>query len=199
MKCMLRKLSAFAALLGLALVAGCEQDAAVERERVYLVGSGEELLEQDTVQASYSPDFLRPNYGPQFVSAAAADLELRDIFLGFDINGEARAYPVRLLNVREMVEDVVGGVPVFVTWWSVCYTGLVHERRVNGEALTFGNCSQLYKLNMTWWDHETGSVWTQLLAEALLGPLAGARLEQLPAFTGPWQTWRDQPPRHPGP
>ncbi len=116
MNLMLRKLSAFAALLGLALVAGCEQDAAVERERVYLVGSGEELLEQDTVQASYSPDFLRPNHGPQFVSAAAADLELRDIFLGLDINGEARAYPVRLLNVREMVEDVVGGVPVFVTW-----------------------------------------------------------------------------------
>jgi len=70
----------------------------------------------------------------------------------------------------------------------------VHDRRVNGEALTFGNRSQLYKLNMTWWDHETESVWTQLLGEALIGPLAGTRLEQLPAFTGPWQTWRDEHP-----
>jgi hypothetical protein len=70
----------------------------------------------------------------------------------------------------------------------------VHDRRANGEALTFGNRSQLYKLDMTWWDHKTGSVWTQLLGEALLGPLAGTRLEQLPAFTGPWQTWRCQHP-----
>ena len=115
MKRMLRKLSAFAALLGLALVAGCGQDAAVEREGVYLVGSGEELLEQDIVQASYGRDFLRPIYDPQFVSADAADLEPRDIVMGLDINGEARAYPVRLLNVREMVDDVVGGVPVLVT------------------------------------------------------------------------------------
>ena len=65
---------------------------------------------------------------------------------------------------------------------------------MNGEALTFGNRSQLYKLNMTWWDHETESVWTQLLGEALIGPLAGTRLEQLPAFTGPWESWREQHP-----
>lgn len=70
----------------------------------------------------------------------------------------------------------------------------MHDRRVNGEALTFGNRSQLYKLNMTWWDHETGSVWTQLLGEALIGPLAGTRLEQLPAFTGTWESWRAQHP-----
>lgn len=65
---------------------------------------------------------------------------------------------------------------------------------MDGKALTFGNRSQLYKLNMTWWDHETESVWTQLLGEALIGPLAGTRLEQLPAFTGPWESWREKHP-----
>jgi len=58
----------------------------------------------------------------------------------------------------------------------------------------FGNCSQLYKLNMTWWNHETESIWTQLLGGALIGPLAGIRLEQLPAFTGPWESWREEHP-----
>jgi len=70
----------------------------------------------------------------------------------------------------------------------------VYDRRVDGKALTFGNRSQLYRLNMTWWDHETESVWTQLLGEALIGPLAGSRLEQLPAFTGPWKSWREEHP-----
>ena len=65
---------------------------------------------------------------------------------------------------------------------------------MDGKALTFGNRSQLYKLNMTWWDHETESVWTQLLGEALIGPLAGTRLKQLPAFTGTWESWRAEYP-----
>ncbi len=116
MKLGIGKRSALAALIGLVLLAGCGQEAATERDGVYLVGSGEELLEKDIVQASYGRDFLRPIYDPQFVSAADADLEPRDIVMGLDIGGEARAYPVRLLNVREMVDDVVGGVPVLVTW-----------------------------------------------------------------------------------
>ena len=57
----------------------------------------------------------------------------------------------------------------------------------------FGNRSQLYKLNMTWWGHETESVWTQLLGEALIGPLAGTLLEQ-PPFTEPWESWREEHP-----
>jgi len=64
---------------------------------------------------------------------------------------------------------------------------------VNGKALMFGNRSQLYKLNMTWWDHEIESVWTQLLGEALIGPLAGTLLEQ-PPFTEPWESWREEHP-----
>jgi hypothetical protein len=111
-----RHIAALALLVIGLVAAGCGQEAAVERDGVFLVGSGEELLEEDIVQASYGRDFLRPIYDPQFVSAAAADLEPRDIVMGLHINGQARAYPVRLLNVREMVDDVVGGIPVLVTW-----------------------------------------------------------------------------------
>ena len=74
------------------------------------------MLDKDIVQASYGRDFLRPIHDPQFVNAAEADLEPLDIVMGLQIDGDARAYPVRLLNVREMVDGVVGGIPVLVTW-----------------------------------------------------------------------------------
>lgn len=110
------KIPALAALIWLLALAGCERAADTESVEFFPVGSGDELLEMDIAQARFGRDFLRPIYEPQFVAAADADLEPRDIVMGLEIDGDARAYPVRLLNVREMVDDVVGGVPVLVTW-----------------------------------------------------------------------------------
>ena len=55
---------------------------------------------------------------PQFVSAGDADqwMELDEQVLGLTINGDSRAYSVRMLSRHEIVNDVVGGVPVAVTW-----------------------------------------------------------------------------------
>lgn len=61
-------------------------------------------------------DAIRPIYEPEFVSALDTHLEDRDYVLALSVNGDARAYPVDTLNFREMVNDVVGGVPVLVTW-----------------------------------------------------------------------------------
>ena len=96
-------------------LAGCASSEADSAE-FYPVGAGEELLEKDYLTATASRDFLRPIYEPKFVAAEAAELEPLDIVMGLEINGDARAYPVRILNTREMVDDVVGGVPVLVTW-----------------------------------------------------------------------------------
>jgi len=43
------------------------------------------------------------------VAAEVAELEPLDIVMGLEINGDALAYPVLILNTREMVDDVVGG------------------------------------------------------------------------------------------
>lgn len=70
----------------------------------------------------------------------------------------------------------------------------MHDRRVEGETLIFGNQGALFMNNMTWWDHQTDSVWTQLTGEALSGPLQGFRLEMLPMSIEPWGTWLAQHP-----
>ena len=61
-------------------------------------------------------DGIRPIYDPVFVTPAEAGLTDVDLVIGLSLNGDSRAYPVRILRRREMVNDVVGGVPILATW-----------------------------------------------------------------------------------
>ena len=62
--------------------------------------------------------------------------------LAVEINGDARAYPIEPLVSYEIVNDVVGGVPVAITWCPLCYTGLVYERVWEGQTLTPGRAGR---------------------------------------------------------
>lgn len=135
------------------------------------------------------PDDIPPIYDPQFVPAADTRLPDDELVIGSSINGDARAYPAGILYTREMVNDVVGGVPVLVTWCPRCYTALVHDRRVDGATAVFGNQGALYKGAMTWFDHETGSIWSQPLGKALVGPRSGATLKLMPSQLTTWREW----------
>ena len=67
---------------------------------------------------------------------------------------------------------------------------MVHRRELSGETLVFGNHGALWGNAMTWWDHATGSVWSQPIGEAIAGPLKGAQLETLPVSFTTWDAWR---------
>ncbi len=71
---------------------------------------------------------------------------------------------------------------------------MVHRRELNGRVLTFGNEGGLYGNAMTWWDHETESLWSQPIAEALVGELAGQRLDLYPFALTTWGEWRGSYP-----
>ena len=71
---------------------------------------------------------------------------------------------------------------------------VVHRRELNGEVLVFGNQGDLFQNAMTWWDHDTGSVWTQPRGEAILGPRKGQRLELYSSTLTTWQAWLDAHP-----
>lgn len=66
----------------------------------------------------------------------------------------------------------------------------MHDRRIDGVAHTFGNYGALYINAMTWYDHETESVWSQPLGTAIQGSYKGVRLEMIPAEVVPWATWK---------
>ncbi len=71
---------------------------------------------------------------------------------------------------------------------------MVHRRDLNGEAIVLGNQGALWGQAMTWWDHETGSIWSQPLGEAILGPLTGSTLTLLPSALTTWEAWQTAHP-----
>ncbi len=71
---------------------------------------------------------------------------------------------------------------------------MVHRREIDGEEVVFGNQGALWQNAMTWWDHGTGSVWSQPLGEAILGELSGTKVDLLPSTLTTWQAWIDAHP-----
>ena len=71
----------------------------------------------------------------------------------------------------------------------------MHDRRVDGKTLKFGNQGALFMSAMTWWDHGTQSIWSQPWGSAIDGPLSGTALTLIPAAVVPWATWLKQHPK----
>jgi len=123
-----------------------------------------------------------------------------DRVIGVRIAGHARAYPLRVLNWHEIVNDTVGGVPVAVTYSPLCDSVVVFHRRINGETVRFGFSGLLYNSNLVMYDRRPAprgeSLWSQLQCRAVAGPAAAdaRRLQVLPAALVHWSDWRA---RHP--
>jgi hypothetical protein len=134
---------------------------------------------------------------PRTVRARAADfLAADDRVIGVEIDGVARAYPVRLLNHHEAVNDVVGGVPIAVVFCPLCDSATVVDRRIDGQTLEFGISGLLHNSNVLFYDRTHQALWSQVGLEAISGPYAGRSLRHL----HDWQLtsfadWREQHPR----
>ena len=131
---------------------------------------------------------------PRFTGPARAGLAPADRVIGLVVGDTARAYPVRSLNWHELVNDVVGGIPVAITYCPLCASGAAFDRRSGSEALTFGVSGLLYNSNMLLFDRQSESLWSQMAMRAVAGPRTGARLRSLPVYHGTWAAWRA---RHP--
>lgn len=127
---------------------------------------------------------------PRFVGAAAAVfMKPDDRVLGFHHDGIARAYPISILNWHEVVNDRFGDQPVAVTFCPLCGTGMVFSARVNGRDLMLGVSGLLYNSDVLLYDRETESLWSQIMAEAISGPMQGSKLEFLPTAHTTWGDW----------
>lgn len=132
---------------------------------------------------------------PRFVGGSAAGLRDTDRVLGVAHGRTARAYPVRILNWHEIVNDRFGDAAVAITYCPLCGTGMAFDTRVDGADLRFGVSGLLYNSDMLMYDRATDSLWSQIMARALTGPMKGKTLLQLPLAHTSWADWRA---RHPG-
>ncbi len=132
---------------------------------------------------------------PDLVPAAKADfLVAKDRVLGVAARGEARAYPIKILNWHEIVNDELAGQPIVVTYCPLCGTGIVFDAHVAGRTLEFGVSGLLYNSDVLLYDRQTESLWSQIAKEAIGGPLRGVPLAALPATHTTWRAWREAHP-----
>ncbi len=147
---------------------------------------------EEIIPGGPPPDGIPPIDRPAFVTPAEAGrwLKAQEPVLAVTVNGDARAYPLQILMWHEIVNDVIGGVPVAVTYCPLCNSGLVFERAVDGVVLDFGTSGMLYKSDLVMYDRQTHSLWAQMEGRAIVGDRAGTRLALRPANTIAFEDWR---------
>lgn len=120
---------------------------------------------------------------PRFVSPidAARWLDPREPVIVFQHRGDARAYPLQILIFHEIVNDVVGSLPVAVTFCPLCNASIVFDRKLSGTVLDFGTTGKLRKSDLVMYDRKTESWWQQFTGEGIVGHHSGAKLVQLPS------------------
>jgi len=133
------------------------------------------------------------------LEASNADYLLdSDLVFGIEINGDARAYPLRIMGWHEMVNDVIGGVPVALAYCTLCGSGILFDTQLEGddEPLVFGSSGLLYRSNKLMFDRKTNSLWNQYSGEPVVGPLVGSeiKLKVRPITITSWEQWRLQYP-----
>jgi hypothetical protein len=132
------------------------------------------------------------------ISPSAADyLAPQDAVFGLEINGDARAYPLRIMDWHEMANDVVGGVPVSIAYCTLCGAAVAYDgRATNGETYDFGSSGFLFRSNKLMYDRQTRTLWNQLTGRPVLGPLVeeDVQLTVLPIVLTTWEEWLAQHP-----
>jgi Protein of unknown function (DUF3179) len=127
---------------------------------------------------------------PRFLPVGAVtDLTPDEPVIGLQINGEAKAYPLRILTWHEIVNDTLGGTPIAVTYCPLCNAAIVFDRRIDGEATTFGTTGLLRNSDLIMYDRASESWWQQFLGEGIVGIHTGKRLALVPARLESWRNF----------
>ncbi len=142
-------------------------------------------------------DGIPPLEHPQHISAGEARYLGKDnIVFGVFINGEARAYPKRILAWHELFNDTIGGVDVTCAYCTLCGAAVLYKQQLGERKFDFGTSGFLYRSNKLMYDRQTRTLWSALEGIPVAGRLVGEdlRLERLPIVTTTWASWKK---RHP--
>lgn len=128
-----------------------------------------------------------------FTSAPEAKVDPDDKVLAVTLGQDARAYPIRTMGYHHIVNDIVNGAPIAVTYCTLCHTGLVWSRIVDGRLLHF-RLAGINNGNALLRDEETSSIWQQSTGEAIFGPLKGKQLQLVSSNELTFGLWKQEQP-----
>jgi len=133
---------------------------------------------------------------PQFISAENTDyLKPSDSVIGITINGQSRAYPLRILVWHEIVNDTIDDQHIAITYCPLCGTAMVFSRQYRERTLSFGVSGLLYNSDVLMYDRATESLWSQLGMQAVSGEYKGQPLDWLPSTQTSWEDWQQKHPQ----
>ncbi len=120
---------------------------------------------------------------PKFVNIEKAEdwYDEKEPVIALLLNGEVKAYPLQILLWHEIVNDIIGGVPVVVTFCPLCYSSIVFDRHTKGMINTFGVSGLLRNSDLIMYDQITESFWQQFTGDAIVGDMLGTQLKIYPS------------------
>ena len=145
-----------------------------------------DVIRRDGIPAIDDPEF----------AAVDADVGLvdREPVVGVVVNGDARAYPLRIMMWHEIANDVVGGVPLAVTYCPLCNTAIAFERTVDREVLEFGVTGKLRFSDLIMYDRQSHSWWQQFTGRGMVGAYTDTGLTMVPSRLMSWGEFRESYP-----
>ena len=150
---------------------------------------------EEVVWGGVRVDGIPALVNPKMLAAEKADyiLDSEPVF-GVSINGDNRAYPLRILDWHEMANDVVGGRQVALAYCTLCGAGILFDAELEGGKLQFGSSGYLMRSNKLMYDRGTKTLWNQLTGKPVIGKLVGKNLELkvLPLVLTSWGEWKAQ-------
>ncbi len=137
---------------------------------------------------------FHPYDAPAFSPASEAKLDAGDKVLAVTIAGQSHGYPIRTMGYHHIVNDTVGGIPIAVTYCTLCHTGLVWNRLLDGKTLHF-RLAGINNGNALMRDEETRSIWQQSTGQSIFGPLKGRTLDIVRSDELTFALWKAERPQ----
>ena len=163
----------------------------------FLPGRAAEIRLDEVIWGGVVQDGIPPLREPEMIDVAEASYLADDhVVFGLEVQGDARAYPKRILGWHEMFTDTIGGLSVAGVYCTLCGSMILYETTVDGVHYDLGTSGFLYRSNKLMYDQATQSLWNTLWGRPVIGPLVGRNIElaRRSVLTTTWGEWRR---RHP--
>ncbi len=177
-------------LLGLIWVSGYSQQKSLSINEFELTNL---LIPFDEIRKGGPPKDGIPSIDkPKFLEAKDAFLKPGDLVVGVRSDGESKAYPIKILNWHEIVNDEIENMSIAVTYCPLCGSAVVFKSEEYGD---FGVSGLLYNSDVLMYDRRTSSLWSQLGSKCISGPNSGNLLPTYPNRLTTWEKWSSEYPQ----
>ena len=157
------------------------------------IGNGDWLIPRDLVfDGGPGKDGIPALDNPEMITADQATyLDDFELVVGYVNGNDIRAYPHKIFDWHEIINDEVNGYPVAITHCPLTRTSVGWEREYNGVVSTFGVSGLLYQSNLMPYDRATNTTWSQQALKAVNGPLIGTAAKTFQIVETEWGTWKE--------